>query len=96
MLEIAARLSGTEAGLPDPEDGSRVVPEAYEHTDTSNLIDPPGASLAGIGIALVGLVIVLLVTNLYLYRSNSRNLIEAQDGVIHAVDGGGGTARAAR
>jgi hypothetical protein len=78
MLEIATRTrSPTEV-----DSASRIVPEAYEHVNTSNLIDPPGASLMGIGIALVGLIIVLFVTNLYLYHSSSQTLNDAIGSII--------------
>jgi type VI protein secretion system component VasF len=70
--EIAARLR-----VPTEVDRGRIVPEAYEHVDTSNLIQTPGASLAGIGIALLGLTIVLFVANAFLYRASSRDLNEA-------------------
>jgi len=81
MLEIATRTrSPTEV-----DSASRIVPEAYEHVNTSNLIDPPGASLMGIGIALFGLVIVLFAANLYLYRSSSKNL---NDSVANIIDMG--------
>ena len=78
MLEIATRTrSPTEV-----DSASRIVPEAYEHVNVSNLIDPPGASLAGIGIALVGLIVVLFAANLYLYRSSSRNLNDSIGSII--------------
>jgi type VI protein secretion system component VasF len=70
MLEISARIRG----ITDADHASRIVPEAYEHVNTGNLIDPPGASLTGIAIALVGLLAVLFVANMYLYKSSSRNL----------------------
>jgi len=78
MLEISARVRGvTEA-----DHASRIVPEAYEHVNTGNLIDPPGASLTGIGIALGGLLIVLFVANMYLYKSSSRNLNQAIQNIV--------------
>jgi type VI secretion system protein ImpK len=78
MLEIATRTrSPTEV-----DSASRIVPEAYEHVNTSNLIDPPAASLMGIGIALVGLIVVLFAANLYLYRSSSHNLNDSIGGII--------------
>jgi type VI protein secretion system component VasF len=78
MLEISARIRGvTEA-----DHASRIIPEAYEHVNTGNLIDPPGASLTGIGIALGGLLIVLFVANMYLYKSSSRNMNEAIQNIV--------------
>jgi type IV/VI secretion system ImpK/VasF family protein len=80
MLEISARIRGvTEA-----EHASRIVPEAYEHLNTGNLIDPPGANLTGIGIALVGLLVVLFCANIYLYRSSSRSLSDSVQQIINS------------
>jgi type VI protein secretion system component VasF len=68
MMELSARLRGR--GL-EPEAGLKLCPDAYEHVNTANLIEPPGRSLVGIAIALVGLIIVLFLTNAYLYRSSA-------------------------
>ncbi|HEY8750582.1 MAG TPA: DotU family type IV/VI secretion system protein [Tepidisphaeraceae bacterium] len=85
MLEIATRTrSPTEV-----DSASRIVPEAYEHVNTSNLIDAPGGSLLGIGITLVGLVVVLFVLNLSLYRSTSQNLNNAIGDIIDMDKGPG-------
>lgn len=90
MMEISARIRG----MTESAHASRIVPEAYEHVNTGNLIDPPGASLLGIGIAVAGLLIVVLVANVYLYQSSSRNLDDAVQYIIGS-DAGGGGARAA-
>ena len=83
MLEISARIRGvTEA-----DHASRIVPEAYEHVNTGNLIDPPGASLTGIGMCVGGLLIVLFVANMYLDKSSSRNMNEAIQNIVR-TDGG--------
>ena len=73
MLEISARIRG----LVDLNTQGRVCPEAYERIDTRNLIEPPARSLGGIGIALGGLVLVLLATNYVLYRDNTKTLAES-------------------
>ncbi|MEX2217762.1 MAG: DotU family type IV/VI secretion system protein [Phycisphaerales bacterium] len=78
MMEIAARLRGR--GL-DPDAGARLCADAYEHVNTANLIEPPGRSLVGMAIALVGLVVVLFITNAYLYRSSAGDLKTALDEV---------------
>jgi type IV/VI secretion system ImpK/VasF family protein len=77
--EIAARLRISAA---EGDRASRIVPEAYEHVDTSNLIQTPGASLLGICIALVGLTVVLFVANAYLYRVSSRELNAAIGDIV--------------
>jgi type VI secretion system protein ImpK len=73
MLEISSRIRG----LVDFNTQGRVCPEAYEHVDTRNLIEPPARSLGGIAIALVGLVVVLLATNFVLYRQYTQDLATA-------------------
>lgn len=78
--EIAARLRIAPADA--DRAAARIVPEAYEHVDTSNLIQSPGASLLGIGIALIGLTIVLFLANAYLYRTSSRDLNQAVSEIV--------------
>jgi type VI secretion system protein ImpK len=80
MLECSTRIRGQI----DTDQSSRICPESYQNVDTSNLVQPPSASLVGIGIALVGLIIVLFVANAYLYRSSSSELTNALNGIIKA------------
>src|SRR5947208_17000603 len=67
MMECSTRIRS----LIDTDQSSRICPESYEHVDTSDLVQPPSASLVGIGIALIGLVLVLFIANAYMYRSSS-------------------------
>lgn len=78
MMEIAARLRGRG----DSEATSRLCPEAYEHVNTSDLIEPPSRSLVGIAIALVGFIVVLFGANVYLYRSSSGELRASLDQIL--------------
>jgi type IV/VI secretion system ImpK/VasF family protein len=78
MLECSTRIRG----LIDTDQSSRICPESYENVDTSDLVQPPSASLVGIGIALLGLIIVLFIANAYMYRSSSSELTKALDGII--------------
>jgi type VI secretion system protein ImpK len=73
MSEILSRMRGRM----DADGAGRFCPEAYEHVNTSDLIEPPGRSLVGIAIALVGLAVVLFVANIVMYRSSSTRLNEA-------------------
>ncbi|MFW6163809.1 MAG: DotU family type IV/VI secretion system protein [Planctomycetota bacterium] len=73
MLQCSARIQH----LMDKDEESRLCPEAYQHTDTRDLVEPPGAKLLGIGIALVGLIIVLFVANIYVFGHSSKVLREA-------------------
>jgi len=73
MLQISSRIrSVMDAGI-----SSRICPEAYQNIDGRNLVEPPAKSLVGIGIALVGLVIVLFVATFVLFKSSSGELMEA-------------------
>ena len=74
MKELAGRISaGTDSG----GDVARICPDAYENVDTRDLVEPPGAKLLGISIALVGLIIVLFVAMIFLYKDNTKQLIDA-------------------
>jgi len=70
MKEIAARLQAAGQFA----DAQRICPDAYEKVDTRDLIEPPGTKLIGIGIALIGLMIVLFFTYGFLYRDSANNL----------------------
>ncbi len=83
MAEISARIRT----MMDKDDASKICPEAYEHTSTADLIEPPGRSLVGIGVVLVGLVIALVALNVFMYRAASAELTEAMQRIIRA--GGG-------
>jgi type VI protein secretion system component VasF len=58
MARMAARLSR----FMDADESSRLCPQAYDYTDTRDLTEPPGTKLLGIGIALAGLTVVLVIT----------------------------------
>lgn len=84
MAQVTARLRGTI----DMDDDTmsieqrRICPAAYENVNTSNLIEPPGVKLAGIAIALLGLIVVLFVANIWLFKETSRDLNDALDTII--------------
>ena len=73
MLELSARLRGH---VPIDSAGN-ICPEAYENVNTDNLIVPPSRSLAGIGIALVGMAVVLFAANAFLYFRSRSNLTDS-------------------
>jgi type VI protein secretion system component VasF len=81
MLECSARIRQHI----DADQLARICPESYEHVNTANLIEPPGSSLVGIGIALVGLVIVLFVANAYSYKSTSSKLTDSLKSIISST-----------
>ncbi|MFB3893159.1 MAG: DotU family type IV/VI secretion system protein [Phycisphaerae bacterium] len=78
MLEISSRISG----LMDADEQARICPEAYNALNTSDLVQPPGGKLLGIVLALVGLLIVVFVANIYLFKWSTEDLGRALDKII--------------
>ncbi len=78
MMQIAARLQH----VVDTDIETRICPDAYEHLDTRDLVEPPAVKLAGIAIALVGLLIVLFIANIFLFRWTSEELVRALGQVV--------------
>jgi type IV/VI secretion system ImpK/VasF family protein len=64
-MECAARLRKQM----DASESARLCPEAYEHVDQRNLIEPPGAKLLGITVAAVVLVLVVFAAVIVAYTS---------------------------
>jgi len=77
MMEVAARLRRRM----ETEASARIVPEAYEHVDTSDLIQPPARGLIGIAIALVVVGFVVLIGNGVLYGAASGDLRESLNSI---------------
>lgn len=86
MLQVSARLQR----LIETDEEKRLCPDAYEHLDTRDLIEPPGAKLLGIALGLVGLIIVLFVANIYLFRVTSEDLVKALNTIIATEKGSPG------
>ncbi len=78
MLELSARIRP----YLEANSQSYICPDAYAHVNQSNLIQPPAASLVGIGLALVGLLVVLMGTYVYLYKDGSARLVHALDRIV--------------
>lgn len=79
MLDCAARLRG----LINADEAAKVCPEAYQHTNTADLVEPPTKGVAGIALTLVILVIALLVVNGYVYYDSSRSLSQSLQQIIN-------------
>ena len=86
MMEMNARLRD----IMDTEAGARIVPEAYEHTDTSDLVQPPTRSLVSLVIAMCVVLVTLVVTSVYLYMAQSSEMREAFDAINEALAEAGG------
>jgi type VI protein secretion system component VasF len=70
MLECSSRIRQ----FADSDAAAKICPEAYENVNTANLVESPQASLVGIVIALVGLIVVLFVASGYSYQSSQDSL----------------------
>lgn len=70
MTEMSARLRS----VMDTENEPRICPEAYENVDQTNYVEPPARIVGGVLIALVGLAVVLLGANIFLFMSSSKAL----------------------
>ena len=78
MLEIAPRIRQ----LVDSDQSAKLCPEAYEHTDTRDLIEPPARKIGAIAIAFVVLAITTLVANYYLFKKASEQLTDSLHQIV--------------
>jgi type IV/VI secretion system ImpK/VasF family protein len=97
MKQIAPRIA-KRIGSRDAS--SRICAAAYENVDTRDLIEPPSRKLVGIVIALVGLTLVLFITNMILYHEASQDLSKALRRMLDnervLVDGAAASAKESR
>ena len=77
MMEMNARLRD----VMETEAGARIVPEAYEHTDPSDLIQPPTRSLVSLVIVMLVVLVSLIATSVYLYMDQSAEMRRAFDSI---------------
>jgi type VI protein secretion system component VasF len=78
MSKISARISNQI----DADPKSYVCPEAYENVDTRDFVEPTGAKLVGIGIALLGLIVVWGIVYILLFKWTSQDVAKSLDRVI--------------
>jgi type IV/VI secretion system ImpK/VasF family protein len=87
MLEISARL----AGQIDAGRTSRICPEAYEHVNTTDLVQPPGQKIGALVVALAVLAATVFAANAVLYidkRSRVESALKAvAPAPAHAKEG---------
>ncbi len=76
--EIYARIAGI---LPEGE-SRKICPDAYEHVNTENLIEPPGARLLAFGVVLVVCILGLFIANVYLYHESVADLTRSLNGIL--------------
>jgi type VI secretion system protein ImpK len=86
-MEVASRLRRRM----ETEQSARLVPEAYEHVDTSDLIQPPARGLIGVAVAVLASLVVVLIVNAVLYGTSSGKLRAALETITEqaeVADGG--------
>lgn len=88
-------LSGSLPGRVDADQSARLTPDAYDHTDTTNLVEPPTRTLPVIGVVFIVAAAVLVATNVLLYRKSAASLIDALDRLasLSEKDSGGEDSR---
>lgn len=79
MLEMSARIRP----MMDMDTTSKICPEAYEHVNTTNFVQPPGRGLALVGIVVVGLGILVIVLNISLYYQGKSRITKAVDQILN-------------
>jgi type IV/VI secretion system ImpK/VasF family protein len=77
METLAKRI-----GVADLERAARICPEAYKHLDTRNLIERPSAKIGAMALAFLGLSIVALAVNFYLFRVGLLGLTESLEEIL--------------
>jgi type VI secretion system protein ImpK len=78
MMSIAPRIRK----MMDTEPNSKICPEAYEHVDTRNLVQPPGSRLIFVGIIFVCFLLAVLAAYTWMYRASARNLEAALPAIL--------------
>lgn len=73
MLEMSTRIRR----LIESDPTVRICPEAYDSTDTRDLIEPPTRSIGAIAIAFVVLMLTTIVANYYLFHKASEELTDS-------------------
>lgn len=71
MLDISQRIRSAM----ETNRSARICPEAYEHVDTRDLVQPP--KLGGIAVIFVGLCLIVLTVEIYLFREASLSLTDS-------------------
>jgi len=86
MLDLGKRIPSRYI---DTQHTARVCPEAYQHVDGRDLVEPPGLKVATMAICFSGLLFVALMVNFYLFHTASTGLAESLKTILsHDLSGG--------
>jgi type VI protein secretion system component VasF len=73
MLDISHRIRAAM----DTDQTARICPEAYAGVDTRDLVQRPGLGLGAIAVVFVGLCLIVLTVEIYLFRAASLSLTDS-------------------
>jgi type IV/VI secretion system ImpK/VasF family protein len=73
MLDIGQRIRP----MMDSNQNARICPEAYTGIDTRDLVQRPGLSLGAMAVIFLGLCIIVLTVEIYLFRAASLSLLDS-------------------
>jgi type IV/VI secretion system ImpK/VasF family protein len=86
MMDIGKRIPSR---FIDTQHTARVCPEAYQHVDGRDLVEPPGLKVITMAIFFAGLFLVALAVNFYLFHTASTGLAESLKTILsHDLSGG--------
>lgn len=77
MLEMSARLRG----VMEADRTAKICPEAYDKVNTADLVQPPGRAMVGVGIATLGLLIVVFAASGTLYLQQRSRMNKTLDNI---------------
>lgn len=66
----------------ESDPNARISPECYEHTDRSDLVEPPGSKVVGIMIAFAGLFLIVFLSIFVLFEQAAGDLNRAVNTVV--------------
>jgi type VI secretion system protein ImpK len=73
MLDISHRIRPAM----DTDQSARICPEAYTGVDTRDLVQRPGLSIGAIAVIFLGLCLIVLTVEIYLFRAASLSLTDS-------------------
>lgn len=86
-------IFGRIRGMIDANPAERITPEAYEHVNTADLVEPPGTKVIGLVIVLIGLAITIVAANAALFLERRGELKRTLEGIVEAAGGDEGAAK---
>lgn len=86
IVEKMRQLSHRLRSYFPPQGLSRITPEAYENVNRANLVEKPAPKLFKMVVAFLILFLAVMVSNIILYRSASRELAQAVETINDKPD----------